>query len=229
MRREDLLIGIPCYTGDIASETVNGLLDSFHLFHGIMWGIGCCHITIARDNIAMRFLAGPWKKLLFVDTDIVFTPQQMERLTSHDAPVVAGVYKLRSMDGPLAFCPWEKGVLPAHRDLMPVRRAGTGFMAISREALETIIAKQGDRYYKTSEGRPYNLFPAALTQDPAAGHPVVQTDDYGFCDLCNASGVPVQVDLGVCVGHRGRVLYTVEFPPLPEPAKTAETREACCA
>jgi hypothetical protein len=230
MKREEILIAIPCYTGNIAAETVNSLLRSFHLYHGILWGIGCCNITIARDNLATQFLEGGWKKLVFVDTDIIFTAEQFERLVSYDLPVVAGVYKLRSMDGPLAFSPWKAGILPAHRDLMHVRRAGTGFMAISREALQSIADKDPARWYVTKEGRRFNFFPAALTLDPATGDQVVQTDDYGFCDLCNKHDLPVHVDLGVCVGHKGTLSFNVEFPPLPlEATVPAEQPAPCCA
>jgi len=224
--RSQVLVGIPCYTGEVAAETVNGLLNSINLFHGISWGIGCCHIGIARDNIVSEFLNGGWNKLVFIDTDIVFTPQQFQRIISYNMPVVAGVYKTRSVDGDLTLCPWKSGPVPEHRELAHVRRAATGFMAIQRSVFTTIQERFPERAYKSKMGPRYNFFPAALIHDPNSNEMVVQTDDYGFCDLVNSAGLSVHVDLGVCVGHKGHAIYQVNLPAI-EP-KT-EPGEPCCA
>ena len=53
-------------------------------------------ITRARNNCVAEFMAHPeWTHLVFVDSDIDFSPQAFYRLLLSDHDVAAGVYPLK--------------------------------------------------------------------------------------------------------------------------------------
>lgn len=212
-----IMVGIPCYTGDVAAEMATGLVCSAGLFSKIDWMIGCCHIGIARDLVANHFVADEqMDKLLFIDTDMVFTPADFKRITSHDLPIVAGLYKGRSDTGKEALCPMQEGEELVSRRLLQVRRAGTGFMCVRKDALLRIMKEFPNRWYQNDSGdRQYHFFPAAFTRDNVVNRMVVQTDDFGFCDLATAAGIEVHVDLGVNLGHKGSKVFRIQFQPNP--------------
>lgn len=213
-------VAVPAYTGDAAAETMNSLLQARQYYEGVNWLIGCCHIGLARNELCRAFLDNGWaEKLVFVDTDIVFTGEHFRRLTNYDEPIVAGIYTLRSPEGKAAFSPDLRYPPPTEHGLWRVRRAATGFMCISKEALLTIREKGGDRWYDQNGVPVYDFFPSGLTM--YNGKRQFITDDYGFCDLATISGLPVYVDTAVVVGHKGTITFeaTIELPKLQEEAR----------
>jgi FkbM family methyltransferase len=58
----------------------------------------------ARNVLTANFLAGDCTHLLFIDSDIAFTPRDVQRIISHDEDVVGGIYPLKTMDRIVQWC-----------------------------------------------------------------------------------------------------------------------------
>lgn len=167
--RTHLVIGTPCYGGQVTNTYTSSLLKLQHALiqkNGIdltvlMLG-GDALITRARQNIMAQFMENPESThLLFIDGDIGFEPAQVLRLLEFNADMVAAVYPTKRID-------WEKVKLAArsgaeHLDkaalsyvmefvhlkeaalrngFAKVRFAGTGFLLIKRQ----VISKMVERY-----------------------------------------------------------------------------------
>lgn len=98
-------------------------------------------ITRARDTSAAAFLDTDFQKMLFIDGDIEFKPEDVAMLWNLDAPVAVGAYRLKHPGSKLLA--WISGELKEASDYnepTPVDFAGTGFMMIDRQVLEDMKA-----------------------------------------------------------------------------------------
>jgi hypothetical protein len=167
------------------------------------------YIHMNRNNVVREFLAaGDAEWLLFVDTDIVFTPAQVEELLSYSAPhrrILAALYFTWSKSLKRLIPYWFASLEPptiadisATAEAIPLAACGMGFTAIHRTVLMTMQElRSGD--------------PA-----PWFGHDRVATlggtyealEDITFCLRAKAAGfqtwgVPIDVDhVKSCVENR---------------------------
>lgn len=100
--------------------------------------IGRARSVAATDFL--RFNDAPY--MVFVDSDIVFAPEDIEKLyrgmvEGHD--ILAGAYSLADGMG-LAIRAWEQ-TMTFDNTIQDIEYVSTGFMGISRKALETIRDK----------------------------------------------------------------------------------------
>jgi hypothetical protein len=138
-------------------------------------------VTHARNVMATRVLQEPsYTHLLFIDADMGFRPELIEKMIAFDEPVVGCVYPKRLYDharlaeaariapdidtaraiaqpyvgGADDLLAGEDGRPLIRGDFARARRAGTGIMLIRRDALETLR----------------RTFPELWTDDPAGAY-----------------------------------------------------------
>ena len=78
--KQKLFVAIP--SGDyLPVRFVHSVLMMLLKFKGIQidFGFGC-GITNARNSLCMTFLSSPCDRILFIDNDIVFEPEDIARL-----------------------------------------------------------------------------------------------------------------------------------------------------
>jgi GT2 family glycosyltransferase len=169
--------------------------------HGII--IDQARNAITREALARTDVT----HLLFVDADMVFPPYALNRLLSHDLPVVGGLYFNRRPP----FHPqlrranhddWvdELGLLGVVYDypddaLVEVDATGCGFLLIQREVLDAMEACWFDKLPGLSE-------------------------DYSFCARARARGVKIAVDTGLKLGHIGKLVIDEAFAARNRAGKT---------
>ena len=183
-------------------------------------------VSRARNAAAACFLSIPEAThILFIDSDIEFTPEQVMRLFHVNKPVVAAGYpqkwmsedKLKSMfsqpNPPNA--PFELATtIPVHlmknQPIAPVMEAEyvtTGFLLIQRAAFETLMEKFPERHYQNDidgymSADPkyfYDFFPVMI-------HPVtkrLESEDYGFSRLWREAGGKIFIATDITLTHHG--------------------------
>ncbi len=164
------------------------------------------NISEARNLVVRRFLEecrAPW--LLMADTDMVFTPADLDRLTEAADPVARPVlgalcysqdgatgekqptmYELVQEDGggQVGFARYK--IWPG--DIcVPVGATGAAFLLMHRNALAVVEKASGDRA-------------APWFRESVIGAALVG-EDMTFCLRCAAAGIPVHVHTGVRAGH----------------------------
>ena len=103
---------------------------------------GYSQIDVARSQMATDALADGFDELMWVDADMLFHPDDVDRVRAHDRPLVAGVYaKKGRAEMACAFLPGtEAVVLGEGGGLVEVLYAGFGF-ALTRRSLYMRIAE----------------------------------------------------------------------------------------
>ena len=208
--RETIAVGIPDQRGVVSFEIASALLQGFGTLNEVIWNKGCAYVGRARNAIVARLLEKPnVHRLLFIDTDINPTIEQINRITSHDVDIAAGLYPGKSSESHAFLWPQQNGLT----GLQPVQRIATGFMCIRRGVFDRIMATHGHRYYYdfTMHQLVYDFFPAGLEFGGLddQGNRVWMTEDYSFCEMARAAGIAVHADYDVRVGHLGSCEYKV--------------------
>jgi len=164
----------------------------------------------ARNILTDAFLKSPCSHILFCDSDIGFSPDQVERITSHDVEVVGGLYPLKEMSPAPKWCSnaLEKPKPVRPDGLLQVQYIGTGFMCIRRDVFQKIISKMGDQLAYTpanqTEGCEYAFWRQGVKDRRFL------TEDWMFCQTWAELGGEVFADTRVVLRHAGRAEW-----PLP--------------
>lgn len=178
--------------------------------------VGDSLVSRARNRLAAQFLASDCTQLLFLDTDLVFSPDHIARLISHDAPIVAGLYPKKQ-----PVLEWVLNTLPANPPpredgLQPVKYVGTGCLLIARAVLEKMRHHPACKSY-TPDGSAtepsrleHDFFPVGVRSDPLTGVQRYHSEDWYFCANAHDMKIPVYVDTHVALKHCGDAVYPLQ-------------------
>ncbi len=204
-----IFVGMAVYR-DIYAKTIVNVFNALTTISNRLWAFGLVdgvNTPFARNDLVRQFLETDGEALVFIDQDMAFTPEQLDKLVSDlennpEIGVVSGFYIKR--DGTLSplcgflesgttnLVPMEANIqkLLDHRgELIECDLVPTGFMAIRREVLESL-----DHPY-------FNIY-----IDEKGNH---WSSDYNFCLKVKQTGFKVFCDLGLEIGHYG----TFEWVP----------------
>jgi hypothetical protein len=229
-------IALPVYGIDpVHVQCLLGLVQDKRLNGEIHFEIGDSSPSRARNNLVQRFLERDCDQLLFIDSDIVFTPNQVLDICSRRELVVGAPY-FAKQDGPVKpiLNGLEPGkVAPIRPDgLQEVRYMGTGFLLIKRCVFEMIMRKQPELAYQRDEAPPgtinWAFFEEKVHRFPD-GFQRFLTEDWLFCPRCLDLGIPVYCDMReqMALQHRGTVSFPLQsqrqnlFGPMPAPGVPA--------
>lgn len=165
----------------------------------------------ARNAICSKFLDADFDELLMIDSDIIYTPENVNRITSHDVPIVAAFYPKKAPGKTVwvANRTNEGGALGAGADengLVKVETIGTGFIKIQRHVLERMrdsgLAK---RYIVDgTDIVEWEFFPFRVVNQR------LRSEDWAFCDNCHELGFDVYGDTQCVVRHLGTITYPTQ-------------------
>ena len=178
-----VFLGMPMYGGMLSEATLHGLLElqSWTMAHNIGLRIQTMGneslITRARNTIVSMmmdqqdFVA---THLLFIDADIGFTPQNIERLLCADKDVACGIYPRKHLylnkikkileenpdasEGEIEAKALGYNVnfdnpemLKGENGFFKVNEAATGMMMVKREVFRTMFKKFPERKYESDQ------------------------------------------------------------------------------
>jgi hypothetical protein len=233
----NLVVATPCFGGQISVHYAASLLrlqaamrKYGNLNFKVQFKDGDALITRARASLISQFLDDPAAThLLFIDADIGFEPEQVQRLIQSGADMAAAVYPIKRID-------WDrvKTTIEASRPnpaaaslryvlevenpdavtekagFVKVRYAGTGFLMIRRAALERMCAQYPQLKFKrdhsydaltASENR-YALFECMIGEDGT-----YLSEDFAFCKRWTDMGGEIWADLNSKLTHVGPLAF----------------------
>lgn len=159
-------------------------------------------------------LAGPNQKpfqgkvdydvMMWIDSDIVFKPDDFFNILESPHDVTAGLYLMESMNEFAVVRNWDKDYFAKHGQFkflrpediegaphyMPVSYAGMGWMAIRKGVVEDL------KY-------PWFFSPLEVITESIID---MNSEDVGFCKALAVAGHPVYVDTKIRVGHQKKLI-----------------------
>jgi len=160
--------------------------------------------------MAAEAIADGFENLFWIDSDILFNPDDVPRLIKHGLPVVGAIYSKKADPAFACKClPGEHSVTFGESGgLFEVQYLATGFLLTRRcvyEAMRTLLPRCfHDR--KTVELYPYFAHEYA---ESSCGK-LFLTEDYSFCERARRCQFKVMADTSVRLGHLGLYAYSWE-------------------
>lgn len=204
------------------------VMSSFMMDHGAAFGAREVFMIRASDSHACRgmnkianaFLESPCDIWINIDADIRFTRDNIDRLLSHDLPLVYGIYPKKQDDCPPCVCTFNEIPSPDEKGLVTVRRSGRGFMLVHRKVLEAMKEENGGPAlrYHNHEKTEWDFFPSGVVTGELSafgdekledGTPKREwiSEDWWFCERARKLGFPTCIDTGIALGHVGSKEY----------------------
>lgn len=168
---------------------------------------GCSAIDSARNELLSNALHDGAESILFIDSDIGFTPADALRLLARPEPVASGVYAKKGMrelasifvDGvkKLLFGPDAVGVYP-------LKYAATGFLRVKAGVLHRMVEELRMPLCNTHWGRGVWPFfqPLIVPHGPGKWHYL--GEDWAFSYRLAQMGVTPVADTTIRLWHWGR-------------------------
>lgn len=227
-----LSIGTPCYGGVVTTRYMQSICALLcHNIPNLHVSIRTIAyeslITRGRNAIVAGFLDQPAEThLMFIDADIGFSVDQVQRMLNFNQDVVAGMYPLKLLDydkatfqraangEPLQTAQLRYVGVPCEGEerktmdgFITGLYAGAGFLLIKRRVLELMAEKYRETHYTTAHdsalaSQSPNLF--ALFDcliDHETGHYL--SEDYAFCKRWRALGGTIWLDSRSQLTHIG--------------------------
>jgi len=207
-----LFIATPCLDGNVNAHYAASLVRTTSALQREGWRspqidfeIGNSLIADARNKLVSRFLASDCSDLVFIDADLSWSPDDLVRLASCDAPFVAGVYQRKSRAKIDFAVKFGSGIAMDAQRLIAVERVGTGFMRLRRDCLEKMVAAHAalrlTNPLAKDDANFYALFDTTIVDGQFIG------EDFTFCDRWRAIGGQVLIDPAINLSHHGAAAY----------------------
>lgn|SRR3989338_1587808 len=193
-------------------------------------------ISRARQDLAKYAIDNNYDKIFFIDADISFTVEQFFSIVAGGKDVVAGTYMVKTLQSPrLNFNLFEDvnkemieryNVLPntlegfkvlqrehaRDNPIIKARQVPTGFLCIATSVLNVLANKVP--FYYTNQGTAFHHTPEELEKMKVSElFPVsiqagcLESEDWGFCRLCQENNIDVYLHTGVVVEHHGSIVF----------------------
>ena len=191
----DILVGCPC------ANTLNVTTASCiqNLWLPTMYVQGSL-VYDARNDLVKEAIERKAKYLLFIDSDMSFESEALQKLLDLNVDIATGLYVERSGEhhNPTVYKhidirTKEHGAIKEHfdlidRDTFEVEGCGMGFCLIKTDVFKTIIATYGDCF------------------QPICG----LGEDLSFCWKARQCGFKIMCDSTFTLGHIGEYIYTLK-------------------
>ena len=159
-----------------------------------------------------------FEETMWIDADIGFDPDAVDRLRSHDVPIVCGIYPRKGQR--VLSCHVMPGtpnlVFGQGGGLVEILYAGAGFLLVRRPVYLDLFRQLELAVCNERFGRPLIPFfqPAVRPDDDGSWY---LAEDWAFCDRARRSGYRIMADTTIRVWHLGTYAYGWEDAGIEPP------------
>ena len=174
--------------------------------HQVAFKMGDSLVSRARNNLTNDFLKSDCDYMLQIDSDIIFTNENIDRLVSHELPIIGGLYAIK--DNSQRWC--SNALIESKPDkngLLRVRETGTGFLLTHRDVFHAIREDHPNRIYTCDMDKETKFDYWAV----GVRNGRYLSEDWWFCKDARDAGFEVFVDTKVIVGHMGLATYPIRI------------------
>jgi hypothetical protein len=179
---------------------------------------GASGIDLARSELATSALSDKqWDEIVWVDSDVSFEPESVDKLRSHGLPLVGGLYARKGVKSFASAMPSGTTDLTVGDagGLVEARYIATGFLLTHRRVYEDIARVFDLPVCNQAFGRPtVPYFLPMVRRDPERGF-WYMSEDWSFCERAIQAGYRPMMDTSIRLWHVGSYKYGWEDVATP--------------
>ena len=204
-----VMIGTPCYDGRLdvwyTNSLVNTIKESYK--HDVeitpMWVSFDALIQRARNDTIQLALEGGFDDLIWIDSDIEWQPEWFFKLLDHPVDIVGGTY--RKKGDREEYVIRVPGPADAASGLMEVQGLGTGFLRMSRTAMQYLWDSNKSYIDKKDNKERRMIFDVIVTDND-----LMSEDIYALQKLIDG-GFKIWLDPSMTCSHIGPYKFQGDF------------------
>ncbi len=210
MERKNCAVIVPANYG-VEPECEKSLLQLERMGYPV-WRIpGFANIDQCRNEAATEVLKRGVDEIFWIDADVAFNPEAVDRLRSHNLPIVSGIYPKKAQRSLASRLLDETSEVQfgVGGGLIEILYAATGFLLTRREVYEAIRSHCKLPVCNEQWGKaaiPY-FMPMVIESDRG---PWYLGDDFSFSHRARQAGFKIYADTTVRLGHIGRYAFSWE-------------------
>lgn len=172
---------------------------------------GYSQIDHARNVLATTALDEGFEETMWIDADIAFRPEAVDRLRSHGLPLTSAVYPQKGKRILASrLLPGTKKLRFGRRGgLVEIQYAATGFLHVRREVYRNLERQLQLPRCNQRFGEATIPFFQPLIVPNAEGHWYL-AEDYAFCERARRCGYQIWADTTIRLRHIGKYAYSWE-------------------
>lgn len=169
---------------------------------------GYSAIDQGRNQMATDALMDGFEETLWIDSDVTFHPDEVEKIRSHRLPLVTGVYPQKGRRALAShIMPTQTSMtFGKNGSLMEMLYAGGGFMHVRREVYLRILEHLNLPITNDRFDHPMIPFFQPLIRRIEDGTWYL-AEDYAFCHRARVCGYPILADTSIRLWHIGTCRY----------------------
>lgn len=208
---DQCVVLVPTY-GGIDRECEAGLTELERRGYVVRRVGGFSQIDLGRSQMATDAIRDGFEETMWIDSDIGFDPDDVDRLRRHGVPIVAGVYPVKNQRR-LAVHVGERTEpfrFGTSGGLETVQYVATGFLLVQSVVYDAV--KSDSRLVDCFHGGDSALTPYFLPmiRQMNDGRGWYLGEDYAFCERARRAGFDVRVDTTIRLRHFGRYGFSWE-------------------
>jgi hypothetical protein len=169
---------------------------------------GYAAIDQGRNQMATDALLAGFEETMWIDADIDFHPDAVERLRSHQQPIVCGIYPQKGKRALACHIlpGTERMVFGQGGGLTELLYGATGFLLVRRAVYETMQRVLPLPVCNERFGSPMIPFFQPLSHADGDGHWYL-AEDYAFCQRARECGFRILADTTIRLWHLGNYAF----------------------
>jgi len=250
LQKKSLFVATPMYGGQCFGSYTKSILDLSRVAQA--YGVNAQFsfifneslITRARNYLVDEFLRSNFTHMMFIDSDIDFSPMDVIALLAMNKPIVGGPYpkkciaweniydavkyemvpnddrgKLADFAGDFVF-----NAVPGTKEIQlnqvtEVLEIGTGFMMVERSVFEKFAESYPQYWYNPDHNRAAAFNGSRkiyqyFQAEIEPEHNRYLSEDYWFCQKARAAGHSVWFAPWMVVKHHGTHIYSGSIPAM---------------
>lgn len=206
-----ILIGTPCYDGRVDVWYANSMLDTVKM--GLSMNIEVFPVYLSYDALIQRArndlvaiaLQLDCDDLVFIDSDIEWRAEDFYKLLSYPVDVVGGTYPKKGDAEMYVAKVLDSTRRPDQHGLIEAEGLGTGFLRLSRKALD-YLWESSVPYEEKDSGKIRRWIFDVIVHEGE-----LYSEDIYVCERLREGGIKIYLDPKITCNHVGMKKYTGNF------------------